>query len=99
MKLGCVVMAAGNSLRFGADKLDREFDGKSVFRHALEALPACDIDHHASDLYIRVTPESQALLDRFQYRHMVTTFIDNIDHVRWYDLPFCYNPTLTEVQK
>ena len=40
MKLGCVVMAAGNSLRFGADKLDREFDGKSVFRRALEALPA-----------------------------------------------------------
>lgn len=69
----------------------------TIHAAALEALPACDIDHHASDLYIRVTPASQALLDRFQYRHMVTTFIDNIDHVHWYDLPFCYNPTLTEV--
>lgn len=69
----------------------------TIYAAALETLPACDIDHHASDLYIRVTPESKALLDRFQYSHMVTTFIDNIDHVRWYDLPFCYNPKMTEV--
>ena len=47
----------------------------TIHAAALEALPACDIDHHASDLYIRVTPASQALLDRFQYRHMVTTLV------------------------
>lgn len=62
---------------------------------AAAALPACDIDHHASDLYIRVTPESLSLINRFQYRHMVKTFVDNIDHVLWYDLPFCYDPSIT----
>lgn len=65
----------------------------TIYAAALEALPAADIDHHESDLYIKVTPASMALLERFQYRHLVTTFIDNIDHVRWYDLPFCYIPT------
>ena len=69
----------------------------TIYAAALETLPACDIDHHASDLYLRVTPESKRLLSRFQYRHLVTTFIDNIEHVRWYDLPFCYNPSMTEV--
>lgn len=62
----------------------------NIYAEAAKALPAADIDHHGSDLYIKVTPASQALLNRFQYRHLVTTFIDNIDHVLWYDLPFCY---------
>ena len=59
---------------------------------AVAALPARDIDHHNSDLYLRVTQESTALIARFQYRHTVTTFVDNIDHVLWYDLPFCFTP-------
>lgn len=68
----------------------------TIYAAALEALPACDIDHHASDLYIRVTPESTALLNHFKYRNLVTTFIDNIDHVLWYDLPFCYDPSMRQ---
>lgn len=71
----------------------------TIYAAALKALPACDVDHHASDLYIRVTPASKALIDHFQYRRMVNTFVDNIDHERWYDLPFCYNPTMAEVQQ
>lgn len=66
----------------------------TIYKEAVKVLPATDIDHHASDLYIRVTPESKALLERFEYKHMVTTFTDNIDHVLWYDLPFCYDPTM-----
>ena len=69
----------------------------TIYAAAVAALPACDIDHYASDLYIRVTPESTALLSRFQYRHLVKTFIDNIDRERWYDLPFCYDPTMTTI--
>lgn len=69
----------------------------TIHSAAVAALPASDIDHHASDLYIKVTPASQQLLNRFQYRHMVKTFIDNIDHVQWYDLPFCYDPSMKEV--
>lgn len=65
----------------------------SIHAEAVATLPACDIDHHATDLYIKVTPESKRLLERFLYRHMVTIFRDNIDHELWYDLPFCYIPT------
>ena len=39
-RIGCLVMAAGNSLRFGENKLAAELDGKSLIRHALEAVPA-----------------------------------------------------------
>lgn len=75
--------------------MNKDLTPATIHAAAAAALPACDIDHHASDLYIRVTPESRKLIDRFQYSHMVTTFIDNIDHVRWYDLPFCYDPSVT----
>ena len=34
--LGCVVMAAGNARRFGANKLAAEVDGKSLIRRTLE---------------------------------------------------------------
>ena len=75
--------------------IKKDLTPATIYAVAVEALPACDIDHHASDLYIRVTPDSKALLNRFQYRHMVKTFVDNIDRALWYDLPFCYDPTMT----
>ena len=39
MRLGCVIMAAGSSSRFGSNKLLQEFDGKPLYRRALEAVP------------------------------------------------------------
>lgn len=40
MRLGCVVMAAGAASRFGGRKLAARVGGKSLFRRALEAVPA-----------------------------------------------------------
>ncbi len=37
-RFSAVVLAAGGSKRFGADKLSAEFDGKSIFRHVLDGL-------------------------------------------------------------
>ena len=39
MKIGCVVMAAGNARRFGDNKLAAQFRGKSLIRRTLEAVP------------------------------------------------------------
>ena len=39
VKIGCLVMAAGNSARFGSNKLAMELDGKSLLLRALEAVP------------------------------------------------------------
>lgn len=40
LRIGCLVMAAGSSRRFGRDKLSAEVGGKTLLRRALEAVPA-----------------------------------------------------------
>lgn len=39
MKLGCVIMAAGASSRFGTNKLLRSLGGKPLWQRALDAVP------------------------------------------------------------
>ena len=46
IKIGCVLLAAGNSVRFGENKLLTEIDGRLMIERALDAIPAdklCDI--------------------------------------------------------
>ncbi len=38
-KIGCLVMAAGNAVRFRSNKLAAKFDGKTLIQRALEAVP------------------------------------------------------------
>ena len=67
----------------------------NIYDYAVKLLPADDIDHHESDLYIRKTPESTALINKMQYKDsgLLTTFRSNIaPHDTWYELPFCYTP-------
>jgi hypothetical protein len=61
-------------------------------------LPAEDLDHYGSDLYVRKTAKSTEILNRLKYKDsgMLTTFVDNIEGKIWYDLPFCYNPQCGE---
>lgn len=67
----------------------------TIYAAALEALPAKDIDHHASDLYLRITPESKALIARLDNKILLSRFRDQIDGDMWYELPFCYLPAYT----
>lgn len=39
MRLGCVVMAAGNARRFGQNKLAAKLDGRSLILRTLQAIP------------------------------------------------------------
>lgn len=39
MKIGCVVLAAGNARRFGSNKLNAQVEGVSLIRRALAAVP------------------------------------------------------------
>lgn len=39
MKIGCIVMAAGASKRFGGNKLTMPFNSRPMFHYALDALP------------------------------------------------------------
>ena len=40
MKIGCVLLAAGNARRFGSNKLQVQVDGESLIRRALKAVPS-----------------------------------------------------------
>lgn len=50
-----------------------------------------DIGHWYSDLYLRVTPISKRLVSRYEYKHFVTVFRDQIDGVPWYEIPFAFD--------
>jgi len=59
-----------------------------------EVLKAAGIpmDSHEGDLYVKVTPQSTEILEKYKYRKIVTSFISQIDHASWYDIPFAYEP-------
>lgn len=59
-------------------------------------LPKNDIHYSefGGDLYIRDTKESKKIIAELTPKSLLTTFTDNIDHVLFYDLPFCKNAEL-----
>ncbi len=62
----------------------------NIYEMAVKTMPKEDIAHWCSDLYLRVTDQSRALVDSYDYRKNVKTFVDNIDRVLWYEIPFAY---------
>ena len=64
MKLGCVVMAAGNARRFGENKLAARFRGKSLIRRTLEAVPGNVFDAVA---VVTQYPEIAELAKQFHF--------------------------------
>ena len=64
MKLGCVVMAAGNARRFGENKLAALFRGKSLIRRTLEAVPGDVFDTVA---VVTQYPEIAELAKEFHF--------------------------------
>lgn len=63
---------------------------RNIYDLAVQQMPQEDIDHHESDLYLRVTPVSKRLIEEYEFKGNVTMFIDQIDHVPWYEVPFAY---------
>ena len=62
-----------------------------VYAVALATLPTADIDHHNSDLYLRVSQETKAIISRLENKALLSTFRDN-NGAAWYELPFCFTP-------
>lgn len=79
-------------------------NGLELYQEAVKRLPAGHIDHHASDLYIKVTPDSRLLVEAYRKEIIAErgTRADNITTFRsihpddkgalWYELPFHYAP-------
>lgn len=49
-------------------------------------------DHHESDLYAKVTPESRGIINDYKFKCNVTTFYSQIDHELWFEIPFEFDP-------
>ena len=62
----------------------------NIHELAAQRMAPEDIDHHGIDLYLRVNDISRELMNEYKYKRLVETFIDNIDHVLWYDVPFAW---------
>lgn len=78
----------GSARLNSSDSADTITDFMGAVREA--GIPAEHIDHWQSDLYLKVTPETTALVNKYRYKNQVTKFIDNIDHEPWYEVPFAY---------
>lgn len=64
MRIGCVVMAAGDARRFGENKLAAVLDGKTLIRRALEAVPA---EEFCQVAVVTQYPEVEALAEEFGF--------------------------------
>lgn len=63
----------------------------NIYELAKQKMNPEDIDHHESDLYLKQNEVSRKLVEDYDYKNQVTTFISNIEpHVPWYDIPFAY---------
>lgn len=61
-----------------------------IYNRAKEVMSPEEIDHHDTDLYLKVTPESKKLIEEYDY--CWETFDDSITGEEWYDVPFAYTP-------
>lgn len=50
------------------------------------------IDHHESDLYLKVDDVSRVIVKALDNTALLSTFRSWIDNSVWYELPFCYTP-------
>ena len=70
---------------------EKKLTPAEIYAAAVAELPAEDIDHHNSDLYLRRTPAATALINRLENRALLSVFRDPSGAV-WYELPFCFAP-------
>lgn len=64
MKLGCVVMAAGNAARFGENKLAAQLRGRSLILRTLEAVPP---ECFSNVVVVTQYPEIMRLAEKFHF--------------------------------
>ncbi len=64
LKLGCVIMAAGNARRYGQNKLAAQLRGRSLILRALEAVPAKELE---AAVVVTQYPEVMDLAEAFRF--------------------------------
>lgn len=68
---------------------EKKLTMKELYDKIIKEVPKEYIDHHCSDLYVKVTFQTSKIINNYENYEMVSIFKDNIDHEKWYDIPFC----------
>lgn len=65
-----------------------------LYNALVAVLPPEYIDHHETDLYVKMTPESSKIISESGLirGHGYTVFRDQITGTPWYDIAFAYSP-------
>ena len=63
-------------------------NAKTLLHLARQQMKPEEIATYESDLFLKVTPTSTALIEQYDFKQNVKKFIDNIDHEPWYEIPF-----------
>ena len=50
------------------------------------------ISNHSSDLYVKVTPATKAIIETYELKQSVSIFRSLLDKEEWYDIPFAFDP-------
>lgn len=67
-QVGCILMAAGASSRFGSDKLAVDLDGRSLLRRACEAVPR---EKLSKVCIVTARAEGISLAAEFGFQHVL----------------------------
>jgi len=49
-----------------------------------------EIGNHCSDLYVKKNAISEKFVAGYEFKNIVKTFVDDIEHKLWYEIPFAY---------
>ena len=65
-----------------------------IYNAMVEVLPPQHIDHHGTDLYVKMTPETSMIIRQsgLTRGHGYTVFTDQMTGTLWYDIAFAYTP-------
>ena len=78
----------------GAQTMYKTILTTTQFMEEVAKLPTEDVaqDYTSSSIYLRVTPQTSDLVRNYRYRSGVSTFVDEIEHKVWYEIPFMKLP-------
>lgn len=62
----------------------------NIYREICNVTTEEERGHWQSDFYCKVTPRTTEIINNYEYKCNVQTFIDQITHTPWYDIPFVY---------
>lgn len=68
---------------------EKKLTMKELYDKIIKEVPKEHIDHHCSDLYVKVTFQTNKIISNYENYKTVSIFKDNIDNEKWYEIPFC----------